>query len=121
MPPSIWCLPMAARAVAVQRLRRANSALGQPITPDHWVCGADIVHAVRREMALTLSDLLIRRTHMFYEVAGQGVREASAMVDIAGNELGWDGVRKADELARYLRYVESQNSFRAELDSGPDL
>jgi glycerol-3-phosphate dehydrogenase len=102
-------------AIAIQRLRNEQRPLAQPLTKGHPVSGAEMVHAIRREMALTLSDLLVRRTHLFYEVPGQGARAAAAVVDIAGVELGWDAVQKAEELLAYVTHVERQNAFRADL------
>jgi glycerol-3-phosphate dehydrogenase len=66
-------------------------------------------------MALTLSDLLIRRTHLFYEVMGHAAVEAADVVDLAAAELGWDGIRKAAELAAYLNEVRQGSTFRVEL------
>ena len=64
---------------------------------------------------MTLSDLLIRRTHLFYEVTGHAVAEAPAVVDLIAAELGWDAGRKASELAAFLGEVRRGASFRTEL------
>ena len=101
-------------APAVARLARDDD-LGRPVVTGHPVLRAQLVHAVRREMAMTLCDLLIRRCHVFYEVPGQGVSRASAVVDLIGPELGWDAGRKAGELATYLKEVERNNAFRSEV------
>jgi glycerol-3-phosphate dehydrogenase len=101
-------------APAVARLARDDD-LGRQVVPGHPLLRAQLIHAVRREMAMTLCDLLVRRSHVFYEVAGQGVAQASAVVDLVGPELGWDAARKATELAAYLKEVERNNAFRAEV------
>jgi glycerol-3-phosphate dehydrogenase len=66
-------------------------------------------------MAMTISDLLIRRTHLFYEATGNGVAEAATLVDLAAAELDWDAGRKAAELAAYLENVRRNASFRVAL------
>ncbi len=100
---------------AVARLAQADRQLGEPIVPGHAAIRAELVHALRREMAVTLSDLLIRRTHVFYEVSGQAVAQAAEVVDLVAAEAGWDPSRKASELAAYLQEVELNNLFRREL------
>jgi glycerol-3-phosphate dehydrogenase len=102
-------------AVAVQRLRRTSAALSRAVAPNHPACGGDLIHAVRREMAVGLIDLLVRRTHIYYEVGGQGVPEASNVADLVGGELGWGAEHKADEVAKYVAFVEYQNAFRGNL------
>ena len=102
-------------APAVARLARSDVALRRPIVPGHPALRAEMVHAIRREMAVTLSDLLVRRTHVFYETPGHAVAEAPELVELAAEELGWDAARKAVELTAYLRDVEQSLAFLAEL------
>lgn len=107
-----------AEAPAVARLASSNADLALPVAPAHQTIRAEMVHAIRREMAMTLKDLLIRRTHLFYELKGQGAGQAPAVADLAAQELGWDAVREARELALYLEEIERQNAFLQELDRG---
>ncbi|MBI4502475.1 MAG: glycerol-3-phosphate dehydrogenase [Gemmatimonadetes bacterium] len=102
-------------APAILRLARSDAHLAAPIVPGYPAIRAELVHAIRREMAITLADLLVRRTHLFYEVTGHAAAEAATVVDLAAAELGWDGIRKASELAAYLDEVRRGASFRTEL------
>jgi glycerol-3-phosphate dehydrogenase len=104
-----------AEAPAVARLARSSPALAQPVVPGHPALRAQLVHATRREMALTLTDLLLRRTHVFFQVPGQAVSEAPGLAELVGAELGWDAARKESELAAYGAEVSRHNAFRAEL------
>jgi glycerol-3-phosphate dehydrogenase len=70
-------------------------------------------------MAVTLTDLLMRRTHVFYEVRGQAVAQAAELVDLVAGYLGWDAQRKARELTAYLREVERSIAFQADLSGEP--
>jgi glycerol-3-phosphate dehydrogenase len=72
-------------------------------------------------MAVTLSDLLMRRTRVFYEVQGNAVAEATELLDLIGEEAGWDAPRKASELSAYVEEVERGNLFRTELRDAQDL
>lgn len=63
---------------------------------------AEVLHAVRNEMATTLSDIVYRRTDL-----GTGAYPEAAVLrrcaDLAGAELGWDDRRKAREIANAAR------------------
>ena len=48
-----------AEAPAVARLARSNRSLAQPIVPGHPALRAQLIHAIQRELALTLTDLLL--------------------------------------------------------------
>lgn len=102
-------------APAILRLAHDEPDLQERVAPDRPVIKAELVHAMRREMAMTLGDLLIRRTHLFYETPGNAMAEAAAVVDLAASEMRWDGPRKAAELSAYLYEVERNNAFRGEL------
>lgn len=102
-------------AAAVIRLAEGDPALREPVVEGHPAIKAELIHAARREMALTLGDLLIRRTHVFYEARGHGMAEAAGLVDLVGAEMQWDAARKAAELAAYLAEVQRCEAFRDEL------
>jgi len=72
-------------------------ALGQRLG-DSTVIGAEVVHAARHEMAHRLGDVVFRRTDL-----GTGSHPGSAALqqcaDLMATELGWDEVRKQQELA----------------------
>lgn len=104
-----------AETPAIVRLARSDPRLAAPIAAGHPAIRAELIHALRREMAITLADLLIRRTHVFHDVRGHGAGEAATLVDLVAEEAGWDAARKARELADYLRDVERAEAFRAEL------
>ena len=102
-------------SAAVVNLAQSDPDLADAIVEGHPAIRAELVHAIRREMAITLSDLLIRRTHLFYEVLGHAVPEAPNVVDLAALELGWDAGRKASELAAYLQEIQDGMAFRDDL------
>ena len=103
---------------AVLNLALADPKLAEPVVPGHPAIRAELIHAMRREMAVTLADLLIRRTHIFWEVMGHAVPEAPGIVDLVADELGWDASRKASELSAYLREIQDTMAFRDDLQDG---
>ncbi|UCG86245.1 MAG: glycerol-3-phosphate dehydrogenase/oxidase [Gemmatimonadota bacterium] len=102
---------------AVVRLAQADPRLADPIAPNHPAIRAELVHAMRREMALTLGDLLIRRTHLFYETPDHAESEIQSIAEIAAAEMAWDAQRYNAELAAYANEVEVNLAFRSELES----
>jgi len=102
-------------AAAVLNLVDRDRALGGRIVagrPDLW---AEVVHAIEREMAVRLSDVLVRRLHLFYKTRDQAVPATSAIADRMAGALGWDGSRRAEELAAYLQLVKRSRAFTREV------
>jgi glycerol-3-phosphate dehydrogenase len=72
--------------------------LGQPPAPGNPIDVAALVRGIREEAALTLSDLVFRRTPL--GTFGNPGREAlAACAAVAAAELGWDEGRRAREIA----------------------
>jgi glycerol-3-phosphate dehydrogenase len=89
------------------QMASGNAALAERLAPDRGEIAAQIVHAVREEMALTLEDAVFRRTGL--GTLGYPGDEALARVtQIMARELGWDGARIEEELrdVRRLFYAE---------------
>jgi glycerol-3-phosphate dehydrogenase len=61
----------------------------------------DLRVAVERELACTLGDLLIRRTHVAYETRDNGRAAARRAADHVAPLLGWNAAAKEREIARY--------------------
>jgi len=62
---------------------------------------AAFARAVDHEMACTLGDLLIRRTHVAFETRDHGRAAARTVLPLVAPLLGWDAARGERELARY--------------------
>jgi glycerol-3-phosphate dehydrogenase len=87
----------AERCEAIIRLMAERREWAEPISSLVPVTGAEIVHAIREESAIRLSDVVMRRTPLgSMEYPGdEVVRRAAA---IAASELGWDAGRMEEEL-----------------------
>jgi glycerol-3-phosphate dehydrogenase len=77
--------------------------------PNLW---AEVDIAVREEMALTLSDVLVRRLGLFYEAADQALAVAPDVAARMAGMLGWDSTRTTEEVAAYRALVASHRAFR---------
>jgi len=99
-------------AAAVANLVRREPALGERIVHSLPVIAAEVVHQARREMAMTVADVMIRRTHLYHTHPGQAADAAAAVARLLGRELGWteataDGQAQAyrGEAARMRRAI----------------
>lgn len=102
-------------AAGVVNLTQGQPELREPIAAGHPSIKAEIVHTIRREMVMTLSDLMIRRIHLYYEVLGHGLPELPDVADLAAEELGWDPGRKALEMSQYLKVIHDAMAFRDDI------
>ncbi len=74
-----------------------NYNLSQRIDPLLPVTGAEVIHAVRHEMAVTLLDVIQRRT----ELGAAGLPSMSTLqrcADLMGQEAGWSSERRQREI-----------------------
>lgn len=83
-----------------------GASASQPLErllPTHAVTGVELVHGVEREFAVTLGDLLIRRTHLAFEMPDQARSLAPAVAALIAPRMGWT---TADRDAALLAYDE---------------
>jgi glycerol-3-phosphate dehydrogenase len=92
-------------SAGIINLGRTDRALYQRIHLRHPAIAAEVIHAARRELALTVEDVLVRRLHLYYELPDHGVAAAGRVAALLGRELGWDVERAAHEAARYVEWV----------------
>jgi glycerol-3-phosphate dehydrogenase len=88
-------LPGADRPKEIARLQREDASLAKPLVEGLVYTGAHLVYGVSSEMAQTLSDLLIRRTHLAFETRDHGKSVAPRVADIVAPLLGWNDQIKA--------------------------
>ncbi len=98
-------------SAAVLNLVDRDRTLGAAILPNRPEIWAEVVHAVEREMAVRLADVMIRRLHLFYEAPGQAASIAATVAERLAALLGWDGARRAEELADYRREIERSRAY----------
>jgi glycerol-3-phosphate dehydrogenase len=60
--------------------------------------GAQVLFAVREEMAMTLEDVVMRRTGIG-QLGNPGADNIARAADLMAGELGWNDARKANEIA----------------------
>lgn len=82
--------------------------LGSPLIPGSTHLAAEVVFAVRHEMALTVADVCERRfrTHIFDRAASEQM--APKVADIMGTELGWTATERQGSLDAYMQICENE-------------
>ncbi|HEX7337413.1 MAG TPA: glycerol-3-phosphate dehydrogenase/oxidase [Gemmatimonadales bacterium] len=98
-------------AAGIFNLGGADRRLLQPLSPPHPAIEAEVVHAVRRELAQTVEDVLVRRFHLFYEHPEQGGPAARRVAELMGEELGWDEPRIEAEAERYRSFLSASPRY----------
>jgi len=93
-------------AMAVANIATRDRTLAEPLIPGFPVLRAEVVYQARREMALSVADVMIRRTHLFHTHPGQGAEGTPVVAGLLATELGWDASREASALAGYLAEVQ---------------
>jgi glycerol-3-phosphate dehydrogenase len=92
--------------------------LAQRLQPALPVIRAEIVYAVREEMALTIADMLVRRTHVAFETRDNGRSVAGDVASLMAPELGWSASENRAAIESYEADVTRM--FGERTPSGPD-
>lgn len=88
-------------AAGLYNLVRRSPALALRLHPKHPAIAAEALHAARREMALTVDDVLVRRLHLYYETADRGAAAAERTAHVMAPELGWTEAEVARQAEAY--------------------
>jgi len=89
-------------------LGEEDASLLEPIPGADAYLKAEVVYAAREEGAMHLEDVLVRRTHINFEVQDRGAEAAPVVADLMAKELGWSDEQRQSELDAYLKRVEAE-------------
>jgi glycerol-3-phosphate dehydrogenase len=88
-------------AAAIRKLVKSNASLGEKLHPRLNFIGAEVVWAVREEMARTIEDVMARRVRALFLDAKASMEMAEEVARLMAEELGWDKARIDKEVAAY--------------------
>ncbi|MDH3533464.1 MAG: FAD-dependent oxidoreductase, partial [Gammaproteobacteria bacterium] len=94
------------RAIQVLELAKTEPRLSKTIDANKSVMTAEVVFALREELARTLTDIVYRRLMLGFG-ADQGRELYQDIADIAAAELGWSDEQRAAELNALSAYSDS--------------
>lgn len=86
------------RALMVAAIIRERPELAARIVPGCPAIRAEVVHAIRAEMATSVCDFLVRRTSMVWRDPASAIAAAPEVARLMGAELGWNRERVEAEL-----------------------
>lgn len=90
-------------AEAIRELKETDPALAEPLHPDLPYVGAEVVWAVRHEMARTVEDVLARRTRALFLNARAAEAMAPRVAELMARELGCDDEWRRAEVEYFLQ------------------
>jgi glycerol-3-phosphate dehydrogenase len=88
-------------ALEIRKLIEADGRLREKLHPALPYAKAEVVWAVRQEMARTVEDVLARRTRALFLNAQAALEMAPGVADAMAIELGWDNAVKEKQLAAF--------------------
>ena len=97
---------------AVARLCASDPAYSERMVADQPILTGEVAHAISEEGALTIEDVLVRRTDLFFKAHDQGLECLEATADIAASLMGWDEARRTQEMEHYRDIVALSRRFR---------
>lgn len=95
-------------------LASAAGALAEPLISGFPYLRAQVVHAVKHEMAITLCDCLIRRLHVIHEVPDQGLGVAGEVARLIAPYLGWTETEVQSQMTSYRAAVALSRRYRSD-------
>lgn len=101
-----------ARSWDVVKYLKNDARSRERVCPDRDVMYAEIAHAVERELALTVEDVLVRRTSLALTAIDQGLGAAERVAELLGERLGWDPATQRASIDQYERTIALTRAFR---------
>ena len=100
------------RALEVAARCKARPALAARLVPERPEILAQVDFAATDELAATVSDVMVRRTQLFYRDRDQGLGCADTVAAHLASVLGWDDARRQHEVERYRADVALSRRWR---------
>jgi len=91
----------------VRQLEESEPAWAEPLDGALPYTGAEVIWAVRQEMARTLEDVLARRTRALFLDARAALRMAPRAAACMARELRQSGAWEAEQLRSFRRTAEN--------------
>jgi glycerol-3-phosphate dehydrogenase len=92
----------------VLALADGRPELLEPVMAGLPYCGAEVVYAAREEMAVTLDDVLSRRTRAMIQRAEATMHAATAVATLIAPDMGWDEREAAEQATRFTEACQKE-------------
>jgi glycerol-3-phosphate dehydrogenase len=85
-------------AAEIRKLINSDPKLGQKLHPTLPYIGAEVIWAVRHEMARTIEDVLARRMRALFLNVRAALEMAAIVAELMAGELGWNPLAKSKQI-----------------------
>jgi len=116
VPPEVrgrWLRRYGGNATDLARAATRNQEQGQPIAGS-VITPAEIEHAVHREMAMTVSDVLVRRTGSFFWSADGDITTIERVCDVLDTAHAYTPAQRHQQQTDYMRWIQRNRGIRTE-------
>jgi glycerol-3-phosphate dehydrogenase len=93
-------------SLKIDELIASEPTFARTLSDETGIIAAQVVWAVRNEMARTVEDFLARRTRVLFTDAKLAIRLTSAVAEIMMKELGRDELWKQDQVTAFTELAE---------------
>ena len=92
-----------------------NKKMAAPLTKSLPYLKAEIIYAASHEGAMSIDDIISRRTRLCFEAPDYGLDLVDAIADLIAPVLGWSAKEKKASIAAYLEKVAQEKAALQEL------
>ena len=103
-------------ASTVLALTKGDEEMRQQIVAGLPYIRAEIPYAIQHEMAMTLSDFMIRRTHVIHQDTAQGLGCVASIAATMAQSLGWNAAEIERQIEHYRHQVKLTQAFRRKIE-----
>ncbi len=100
------------RGLEIAARVKEDPSLAAPLVEGRPEILAQVDFAVEEELAVTVEDVLLRRTQIFYRDADQGLGIAPRVAGRMGDLLGWDAATREAQVEAYRETVMRSRRWR---------
>ena len=96
----------------------ADESMAERLIPDLPYIKAEILHAASHEGALSVEDVLLRRTRISFEASDSGLSAAHEVAEIIGSVLEWGAADRKESIQEFAEIIqEEEAALRALVNS----
>jgi glycerol-3-phosphate dehydrogenase len=88
----------------------ADPSMAQRLIPDLPYLKAEVLHAASHEGALSVEDVLFRRTRISFEASDSGLSAADTVAEIIGETLGWKSADRKNSVQSFAKVISEEES-----------
>ena len=103
------------RGLEVAKLCAGDPSLLEPIVPGRVEIMAQVDFGVREELAVSVSDIMVRRTQIFFRDYDQGLGAVERVATRMAHLIGWSDDEKEKSINDYKAAVALSRRWKEEL------